>query len=89
MREAPFFFIFIIFFFFARDLEKNKKKHFHSVEIGNGILTCINMKRVLFDSLIKSTVYLLLFRQNLMTFEGIPNSMMEFYFTGELGLGES
>ena len=47
------------------------------------------MKRVLFDSLIKSTVYLLLFRQNLMTFEGIPNSMMEFYFTGELGLGES
>ena len=50
--------------------------------------------------LIKSTLYLLIFLQNLMIFEGSPNSLTasyftvelrlgEFYFTGELGLGES
>ena len=47
------------------------------------------MKRVFFDSFIKSTVYLLIFRQNLMIFEGSPNSLTEPHFTGELGMGES
>ena len=42
-----------------------------------------------FDSFIKSTVYLLIFRQYLMIFEGSPNSLTEPYFTGELGMGES
>ena len=64
--------------FFARDWEKNKKKHFHSVEIGNDILVFINIKRVFFDSLNKS---------NSMTFEGSPNSLTKSYFTGELRLG--
>ena len=41
------------------------------------------------NSLIKSTVYLLIFHQNLMIFKGSPKSLKEFYFTGELRLGES
>ena len=41
------------------------------------------------NSLIKSTVYLLIFRQNSMIFKGSPNSLKESYFTGELRLGES
>ena len=49
-------------FRFFRDWEKNNKKIFHSVEIGNDIHIYINIKRVFFDSLIKSTVYLLIFR---------------------------
>ena len=64
--------------FFARDWEKNKKKHFHSVEIGNDIFVFINIKRVFFDSLNKS---------NSMIFEGSPNSLTKSYFTGELRLG--
>ena len=76
-------------FFFTRDLGKNNKKHFHSVEIGNDILICSNIKQVFFDSSIKSTVYLLIFCQNSMTFEGSPNSLTKSYFTVELRLGES
>ena len=75
--------------FFTRDWEKNNKKHFHNVEIENDILIYINIKKVLFDSLIKSTVYLLIFRQNWMIFEGSPNSLTKSYFTGQLRLGES
>ena len=41
------------------------------------------------NSLIKSTVYLLIFRQNSMIFKGSLNSLKESYFTGELRLGES
>ena len=41
------------------------------------------------NSLIKSTVYLFLFRQNLIIFEGSSSSQMESYFTGELNLGGS
>ena len=41
------------------------------------------------NSLLKSTLYLLIFRQNSMIFEESPNSLMESYFTGELRLGES
>ena len=37
-----------------------------------------------FDSLIKSTVHLLMFRQNSMMFEESPNSLTKPYFTGEL-----
>ena len=59
---------------YIRGYEKNKKKHFHSVEIGNYILIYINIKIVFFDSLIKSAVYLLVFRQNSTIFEGSPNS---------------
>ena len=36
------------------------------------------------NSLIKSTVYLLIFRQNSMNFKGSSNSLMESYFVGEL-----
>ena len=32
--------------FFTRDWEKNNKKYFQSVEIGNDILIYINLKRV-------------------------------------------
>ena len=39
--------------------------------------------------LIKSTVYLLIFRQSSMIFKGSPNSLKESYFTGELRMGES
>ena len=39
-----------------------------------------------FDFLIKSAVYLLIFRQNSMIFEGSLNSLTESYFTGELRL---
>ena len=35
-----------MFHFFTRDWEKNNKKHFHSVEIGNDILIYINIKRL-------------------------------------------
>ena len=35
-----------MFHFFTRDGEKNNKKHFHSIEIGNDIIY-INIKRVL------------------------------------------
>ena len=38
---------------------------------------------------IKSTVYLLIFRQSSMIFKGSPNSLKESYFTGELRVGES
>ena len=55
----------------------------------NDILVYVNIKRVFFDSFIKSTVYLLIFRQNLMILEGSPNSLTEPYFTIELGMGES
>ena len=41
------------------------------------------------NSLIKSTVYLLIFLQNSINFEGSSNSLTESYFIGELGLGES
>ena len=34
------------FIFFTRDREKNNKKHFLSVEIGNEILMYINIKQV-------------------------------------------
>ena len=78
----------VCFIFFARDWEKNKKKHFHSVEIGNDILVFINIKREFLDSLIKSTVFILIFCQNSMAFEGSPNSLAEAYFTGQLRLGE-
>ena len=61
---------------------------FHNVEIGNYIRIYINRKRVFLDSLIKSVVYILIFRQNSI-FEGSPNSLTESYFTGELRLGES
>ena len=46
-----------VLFFLIREWEKNNEKHFHSVEIGNDILIYINIKRVFFDSLIKSTVF--------------------------------
>ena len=75
--------------FFTRDWENNNKTPFHSVEIGTKILICINTKKVFFHSLIKSTVHLLIFRQNSMIFEGSPNSLTESYFTAELRLGES
>ena len=76
-------------FFFTRDWEKNIKKHFQSVERGNDILVFINKKRLFLDSLIKSTVYLLIFHQSSVIFEGNPYSLTEFYFSGELRLGES
>ena len=41
------------------------------------------------NSLIKSTVYLLIFRQKLMNFEESPNSLMKSYFNGEVKLGKS
>ena len=78
-----------MFYFFTRGCEKNNKKHFYSVEIGNDIHIYINIKGVFFDSLIKSTLYLLIFCQNSMSFEGSPNSQTESYFTGELRLRES
>ena len=40
-------------------------------------------------NLIKSTIYLLMFCQNSMIFEGSPNSLKESYFAGKLRLGES
>ena len=78
-----------MFHFFKRDWEKKNKKHFHSVEIQNDIFNYINIKRVFFDSLIESTVYLLILRQNLMIFEESSNSLTESYFTGTLKLWES
>ena len=72
------------FIYFTRDWGKNNKEHFHSVEIGNDIFIYINVKQVFFDSLIKSTVYLLIFRQNSMIFEESPNSLTKPYFTGKL-----
>ena len=57
-----------MYIYFTKYWEKNNKKHFHSVEIGNDILIYINKKQVFFDSLVKSTVYLLIFRQNSMIF---------------------
>ena len=77
------------FISFTREWEKNNKKHFHSVQLGNYILIYINIKRVLFDSLIKSAAYLLIFCQNSMIFEGSPNSLTESYFTGKLKFEES
>ena len=62
-----------VLFFLIREWEKNNEKHFHSVEIGNDILIYINIKRVFFDSLIKFTVYLLIFYRNSMIFEGSAN----------------
>ena len=41
------------------------------------------------NSLIKSTVYLLIFRQSSMIFRGSPNSLKESYLTRELRLGNS
>ena len=75
-----------MFHFSTREWENNNKKHFHSVQIGNFILIYIKIKRVFFNSLIKSAVYLLIFRQNSMIFEGSPNSLTESYFIGELRL---
>ena len=47
-------------------------------------------KKLSQNSLIKSTVYLLIFSENSMIFkQGSPNSLTESYFTGDLGLGES
>ena len=46
------------FHFFTRDWEKNNKKYFHSVEIGNYILTYINTKRVFFDSFRQNPIFL-------------------------------
>ena len=43
-----------------------------------------NKKNCWNNFLIKSTVYLLIFRQNSMIFEGSPNSLTESYFTGQL-----
>ena len=76
-------------FSFIKDWEKNIKKHFHSAERGNDILAFINKKRLFLDSLIKSTVYLLIFHQSSVIFEGNSNLLTEFYFSGELRLGES
>ena len=78
-----------MFHFFARYWEKNKKKDFHSAEIGNDILVFINIKRVLFDSSIKSTVYILIFCQNSMIFEGSSDSLAESLFHWRLRLAES
>ena len=72
------------FIYFTGDWGKNNKENFHSVEIGNDIFIYINVKQVFFDSLIKSTVHLLMFRQNSMMFEESPNSLTKPYFTGEL-----
>ena len=55
-------------------VENNEKKYGQIVET------------ILF---IKSTVYLLIFRQSSMIFKGSPNSLKESYFTGELRMGES
>ena len=41
------------------------------------------------NSLIKSTVYLLIFRQHSTIFKGSPKSLKKSYFTEELKLGES
>ena len=49
--------------FFTRDWEKKNKNYFHSVEIGNDIRISVKIKKVFFGSLIKATVYLLIFRQ--------------------------
>ena len=65
--------------------EEQPKKIFN-VQIGNDILIYINIKRVFFDSSIKSTVYLLIFRQNSMIFKGSPNSLTK---SCELRLGAS
>ena len=48
-----------------------------------------NKKKKLLEQFFKSTVYLLIFRQNSMIFKGSPDSMKESYFTGEIRLGES
>ena len=64
-----------MFNLFYKRLGKDNKKHFHSVEIRNYILIYTNIKRVFFDFLIKSFMYLLTFRQNSMIFEGSPNSL--------------
>ena len=47
------------------------------------------LKKCWNNSLIKSTVYLLVFRQNSMIFKGSPKLLKESYFTGELGLEKS
>ena len=78
-----------MFHSFYKRLEKNNKKHLHSVKTGNDILIYINIKQVFFDSLIKSAVYVLIFCQNSMIFEGTPNSLTMFCFIGELRLDES
>ena len=54
--------------FFTKYWEKNNKKHFYSVEIGNDILIYISKKHVFFDSLVKFAVYLLIFCKNSMIF---------------------
>ena len=78
-----------MFNLFYKRLGEDNKKHFHSVEIRNFILIYTNIKRVFFDFLIKSFVYLLAFLQNSMMFEGSLNSLTESYFTEELRQGES
>ena len=45
-------------------------------------------EKKLLKQFFKTTIYLLIFRQNSMIFKGSPNSLNESYFTGELGLGE-
>ena len=64
-----------MFHFFLQENGRRRTKSIFSVEIGNYILIYVNIKRVFYDSLIKSTVYLLLFRQDSMIFEGSPNSL--------------
>ena len=78
-----------MFNLFYKRLGEDNKKNFHSVEIRNFILIYTNIKKVFFDFLIKSFVYLLIFRQNSMIFEGSLNSLTESYFTEELRQGES
>ena len=78
-----------MFNLFYKRLGEDNKKNFHSVEIRNFILIYTNIKRVFFDFLIKSFVYLLAFLQNSMMFEGSLNSLTESYFTEELRQGES
>ena len=46
-------------------------------------------RKKMLNSLIKSTVYLLIFRQNSMICKGSPKSLKESYFTWELRPGES
>ena len=66
--------------FFLQEIRKRITKSIFSVEIGKYILIYIKITRVSFDSLIKSTMYLLIFRQNLMIFEGSPNSRQVLFY---------
>ena len=59
--------------FFLQEVVERITKIIFSVEIGIDILIYISIKRVFFDSLIKSALYLLILCQNSMIFEGSPN----------------